>query len=310
MSGTKKSTKNNAESKVEMTKAVETKKVSKTKEATESTAPLPVTDVSETTESKQKLNFETETQSLRDQVQQLKQLCSAVLGNVKKLEQAHKTEMKTDRVKKSKNPHKPTGFEEPRFILGELAKFLGIPDRTPVKGPTLTSMLWDKFMELGLIYEKDKRVLRVNKELSKLFGISMSVNDSTSVDDKNALNFSTLQKIVKASGFVLKPTKEEKEAGIVAHEYTSMRKKALENKKKNSETKKSAKPETKESAKPETKESTKSETKESTKSETKESTKSETKESTKSETKESAKSETKESAKSETKKSKEKVLSK
>ncbi|ATZ80414.1 hypothetical protein BMW23_0359 [Bodo saltans virus] len=229
MTGTKKSTKSNNEvENKEVTKTVElvgTKKTSKKMEKTNTPASTPATSPeTKTTDSelKQKLNFDSETQSLREQVHQLKHLISSVLCNVKKLEQAHKTEMKSDNTKKTKKIHKPTGFEQPKFVVDKLAEFLGIPNKTPMMGPTLTKMLWDKFFALNLVYEKDKRILRVNNEISKLLNVTMDVNNSISVKDEKGLNFKTLQKVIKESGYFVKPTKEEAE-GLVAYTYTSTR---------------------------------------------------------------------------------------
>lgn len=100
---------------------------------------------------------------------------------------------KTNRAKN----HKPTGFTHPRPVKKKLADFIGIKAETELSGPQITSKVWDKLKERNLVYEKDKRVLRVDDEVSKLFNIPISVNKSTSHKDRNGFNFDNLQCYIK-----------------------------------------------------------------------------------------------------------------
>ena len=47
--------------------------------------------------------------------------------------------------------------------------------------------------EENLLYEKDKRILRVNNEISEIFGVPLSVNDSYDPKDRNGFNMMTYQ---------------------------------------------------------------------------------------------------------------------
>lgn len=81
-------------------------------------------------------------------------------------------------------------------IPTQLAKFLNIENNMEFNKKEILQMVWEEFIKRGLIYEKNKRVLRVDDEASQLFNISKSVNDSTDHRDKNCLNFSLLQKSI------------------------------------------------------------------------------------------------------------------
>ena len=217
--------KNNAESKVE------------TKVELKAATPVAPTDnvnmtnvpTEQVTESQSK--FSLESASIQEQCLALKQLYNNIVKSLKALENEHARVLKsTEKRNKKKKEHKETGFENPKYVCGELAKFLGVPDKTAIKGPSLTSMIWDKFSSLGLTYEKDNRCLRVNEKISKMLNVPMSVNDSTTNTDPNGFNFKTLQSVIKNSGFVTKIPKEEL-SSVVPYHYVSARK-AEKNKKK------------------------------------------------------------------------------
>jgi len=57
--------------------------------------------------------------------------------------------------------------------------------------------VWDQLKQRELFYEKDKRVFRTNKEVSELFGVNKSVNNSTDHRDKEGFNFCNLQSYIK-----------------------------------------------------------------------------------------------------------------
>jgi len=47
-----------------------------------------------------------------------------------------------------------------------------------------------------LKYANDKRVFRANQEVCDVFGVDMSVNNSTNYRDKNGFNFCNIQKFL------------------------------------------------------------------------------------------------------------------
>jgi chromatin remodeling complex protein RSC6 len=66
-----------------------------------------------------------------------------------------------------------------------------------MSGPEITKQVWKQMKERGLTYENDKRVFRTNAEVSKLFNVPESVNNSTTYNDlENGFNFCNLQKYI------------------------------------------------------------------------------------------------------------------
>jgi hypothetical protein len=78
----------------------------------------------------------------------------------------------------------------------KLSTFLKIDVNTIATKKEICQIVWNEFEKRGLIYEKNKRVLRVDKEASELFNIPMTVNESTDHRDKNCFNYSALQRSI------------------------------------------------------------------------------------------------------------------
>jgi hypothetical protein len=146
-------------------------------------------------------------------------------ANINKLKALHVSELKRAESKKKKRKqgeHKPTGFERERPVCGELAKFIGVEDGTLLKGPVITSKVWDQFKTRGLVFtghgkegdadylKQDKRVLRVTDQEAALFGVNKElVNKSTSHEDPNGLNFKTIHKYIKYASNNVTVTKDD-----------------------------------------------------------------------------------------------------
>lgn len=87
--------------------------------------------------------------------------------------------------------------EKKIMIPSKLAKFLNINEKIELTKKILLQKVWQEFEKRNLIYEKNKRVLRVDAEASELFEIPISVNNSIDHRDKNGFNYSLLQKKVE-----------------------------------------------------------------------------------------------------------------
>ena len=90
-----------------------------------------------------------------------------------------------------------TGFAKELKINAPLAQFLNIETGSMMTTPTLSSLAWAEFRKRDLIYNNDKRILRVDKQISELFGIPMSVNDITDHRDPNGLSLFNFQRYLK-----------------------------------------------------------------------------------------------------------------
>lgn len=117
--------------------------------------------------------------------------------DIKKLLKMHRNELRNAKktTKKRKNNIK-TGFTKPEKVPDKLAKFLGLNLGTVLPRTNITKKVYDEIKNRGLLYEKDKRVIRADKELLKLFDLTENVNKSVDPYDKNGINFFNLQRYI------------------------------------------------------------------------------------------------------------------
>jgi len=92
---------------------------------------------------------------------------------------------------------KITGFLKTTPVPTKLAKFIGVCPNTELTGPQVTKLVWSTLVSKGLQYENDRRVFRTNEEVSDIFGVHSSANDSTTHNDINGFNFCNFQKHIK-----------------------------------------------------------------------------------------------------------------
>lgn len=118
---------------------------------------------------------------------------------LKKIGNVHKSEVKRATMRKRKPNAKATGFATKKTIGGELAKWLHVEDGSELTGPQISSKFWERIKEEGLQDQKNKRVLRTNKAVSKIFGVDPSVNKSNNPDDENGFNMRTYQKYIASA---------------------------------------------------------------------------------------------------------------
>lgn len=112
---------------------------------------------------------------------------------IKKMSNAHKTEVKRAGNRKRRPNPDPTGFVVKKEIGGKLADWLQVERGAMMSGPEISKTFWKRIKEEGLQYEEDKRIFRTNKEVSKIFGVSDKVNKSTDPTDKEGFNMRTYQ---------------------------------------------------------------------------------------------------------------------
>lgn len=201
MAGSKKTTSSKKEQAVatapstttEKTQTKKTKtKTSKAKETVEVQETQPETQqTQEGTESK----FDATFQQITSELKELKDRCSSLTTVLRKLESYHRQDIKKVRKHKQKRngQHKATGFAKPQPVPEKLAKFIGVTAGTELTGPQITSAVWKQLKQRNLTYADDKRVFRTNKEVSSLFNVPSSVNNSTDHRDEHGFNFCNLQ---------------------------------------------------------------------------------------------------------------------
>lgn len=175
-------------------KKVGSKKVQAVEEPVQAVAPVVLQTESQNvgeTESK----FDTLFKAVQLELKDIKDKQSGLTLTLRKLESAHRAEIKSVRKHKQKRngQHKPTGFAKPQVVPEKLAKFIGVKGGSELTGPEITSAVWKQLKSRNLTYENDKRVFRTNKEVSALFNVPSTVNGSIDHRDENGFNFCNLQ---------------------------------------------------------------------------------------------------------------------
>jgi len=161
------------------------------------------------------LKFESQLAAIQEAFKAVSEQLRSLGTQVKKLESAHKHDVKhvSRHKQKRSGDYKPTGFAKKTPVPKVLASFIGVEADTMMSGPEITSKVWAQLKAKNLTYEKDKRVFRTNEEISKIFGVPKSVNKSTTHNDKDGFNFCNLQRfIAHALGRDKTPEKEAEKA--------------------------------------------------------------------------------------------------
>lgn len=166
-----------------------------------------ISDV-ETSASKFMTTLEIIKKSLSENVKELRE----TKNNLKKLETLYNHDVvratKNNTKKKKARDLKPTGFGKLRAVPDKLADLVGIEKGTIMSRPEFTKKFYKLLDDRKLYYEGDRRVLRVDNEISRVLNISMDVNKSTNYKDDNGFNFYNVQK------FIAKCYNEEMEKNI------------------------------------------------------------------------------------------------
>ena len=152
-------------------------------------------------ESKDNL-FYTSYLELQDELSTIQERLSVLRANLKKHYKLTSKQMqKMNKGKKQNtNPRSPTGFGKPCFVPSSLRTLLKLDEDECVTRPTVTQKLYSYIKDNSLFDTNDKRLLRVNDNLSKALQLSTQevklINSSTSTKDKQGLNFYNIQRYV------------------------------------------------------------------------------------------------------------------
>jgi chromatin remodeling complex protein RSC6 len=164
-------------------------------------------------ESKDNLTYKSYIE-LQDELSSIQERLSVLRSNLKKYYKL--TNKQIQKVNKGKrqntNPREPTGFGKPCFVPPTLRTLLKIGEDECVTRPTVTQKLYSYIKNNSLFDANDKRLLRVDENLSKALQLSPQevklINSKTSPYlpndnkdekkkvDKNAFSFFNIQKYV------------------------------------------------------------------------------------------------------------------
>jgi chromatin remodeling complex protein RSC6 len=152
-------------------------------------------------ESKDNLTY-TSYLELQDELSAIQERLSVLRANLKKhYKLTSKQIQKMNKGKRQNtNPRTPTGFGKPCFVPSTLRALLKLTEDECVTRPTVTQKLYSYIKDNSLFDTNDKRLLRVNDNLSKALQLSAQevklINSSTSTKDKQGLNFYNIQRYV------------------------------------------------------------------------------------------------------------------
>jgi chromatin remodeling complex protein RSC6 len=152
-------------------------------------------------ESKDDLTY-TSYLELQNEISAIQERLSVLRANSKKhYKLTSKQIQKMNKGKRQNtNPRSPTGFGKPCFVPSTLRALLKLGEDECVTRPTVTQKLYSYIKDNSLFDANDKRLLRVNDNLSKALQLSAQevklINSSTSTKDKQGLNFYNIQSYV------------------------------------------------------------------------------------------------------------------
>ena len=154
---------------------------------------------------------------LQDELSAIQEKLSVLRANLKKhYKLTSKQIQKMNKGKRQNtNPRSPTGFGKPCFVPSTLRTLLKLGEDEFVTRPTVTQKLYSYIKDNSLFDANDKRLLRVNDNLSKALQLSVQeeklINSSISIKDKQGLNFYNIQSYVAR----LYPKQETKAKQII-----------------------------------------------------------------------------------------------
>ena len=160
---------------------------------------------------------------LQNELSDIQERLSVLRANLKKHYKLTSKQMqKMNKGKKQNtNPRSPTGFGKPCFVPSTLRTLLKLDEDECVTRPTVTQKLYSYIKDNSLFDTNDKRLLRVNDNLSKALQLSAQevklINSSTSTKDKQGLNFYNIQRYV-ARLYPKQETETEKDKTVVETE--------------------------------------------------------------------------------------------
>lgn len=117
--------------------------------------------------------------------------------DILKLKKMYQHSVKNSEKAKQKKKH--SGITKPQLVPKDLCKLLDLDQNNPVYKSRIeiTKEIYELLHSRGLYYQQDKRVLRADEEIKKIFNLPDTVNNSIDPKDKQGFNFYTLQSYIK-----------------------------------------------------------------------------------------------------------------
>ena len=146
----------------------------------------------------------TQFEELLKKLDQSQEELSSLKSNLKKFYKlVEKDVLKAGKGRRRANRERsPTGFGKAGTIPEGLRTLLKLDETTEMTRPEVTKKLYEYLDAHKLRDAKDKRIIRVNAELAKAFGLTAeqekSINECKDIKGSKGLNFYNIQKFVAA----------------------------------------------------------------------------------------------------------------
>jgi chromatin remodeling complex protein RSC6 len=162
------------------------------------------TDVKENDD--KNLSREDKYNNLLNVVNSMHEQLTSVKNELKKYNKMVDKELtKASKGKRRRNSERtPTGFGKANVVPKPFLALLNLDETTELSRPDLTKKIYEYIDKNNLRDKENKRILRVNADLAKAFGLSeehiKSINEATSdkKGENKGLNFSNIQKFIAA----------------------------------------------------------------------------------------------------------------
>ncbi len=119
---------------------------------------------------------------------------------IRRIKKTYEKELKKCNKRKKKTiTNDKAGINKAIQVPDKLADLVGIPRGTSIPRTKLGGLVYKVFQDRDLLYDNDKRVMRVDNELQNIFGVSSNVNKSINPKDKVdvGINFYNLHTYIK-----------------------------------------------------------------------------------------------------------------
>ena len=120
--------------------------------------------------------------------------------DIRSIKKMYQKEVKKNNKHKNKgNMNETAGINKPTTVPDKLADLIGIKRGAVMPRTKVGSLIYNEFGDRGLLYSRDKRVMRVDNELKQIFNVDIIVNNSTNPKDKVdvGINFYNLHSYIK-----------------------------------------------------------------------------------------------------------------
>ena len=131
---------------------------------------------------------------LEDEINNQMENIKKLKNIAKDIKQSYQQDItKIRKIKRQKENSSTTGFNKKIVLPDKFCELVGLEKKSEITIPQYTQKIYQELRKRNLVYEKDKRIYRVDKDFMDVLNIKESVNKSINYPDENGLNIGTMQ---------------------------------------------------------------------------------------------------------------------